>query len=81
MNWYKNAQSDIVSPTQRAPKYHNGQNVIVYSDVGDDSKTGAVQDSQFIASEDEYAYMIRFDEPDKTFKEDRRYREKDIIPY
>jgi hypothetical protein len=78
MDWYKSAQSEVV---QRAPKYHKGQNVIVYNEGGQDSKTGSILDFQYYASEDEYVYTVQFDETDDIFKQDKGFKEKDIIPY
>ena len=81
MSWYKSAQIADVSMPQRAAKYHNGQNVIVYDQDSNDSRTGVILSSQYYAGEDEYAYQIRFDEPNKIFKEDNSYKERDIITY
>jgi len=80
MNWYKPVQA-VESPIQqRASKYHRGQNVIVYaSDT--DSRTGEILDSQYFTADDEYVYQVKFDEPNEIFKEDKRFKEKDIIPY
>ena len=81
MDWYKNAQIADISAPQRPAKYHQGQNVIVYNSSGGDSGIGIVLDSQYYAGEDEYAYHIRFEEANETFKEDKLFKEKDIIPY
>lgn len=80
MNWYKSAVADVSMP-QRSPKYHKGQNVIVYSSGGDDSRTGTIIDSQYYVTDDEYAYHVKFEEPNDVFKEDKSFNERDIIPY